>query len=104
MKIISVKFEDNISEFLGCDINIDRDKKDVLITQSGVINIIKRYFGNELNKMRKYSTTYEPNSHVVSPKMMFNVSVNSTEQLSVIIRDPYVSFKNSRPHLNNNVR
>ena len=27
MKRFSVTYEDNISEFLGCDINIDRDKK-----------------------------------------------------------------------------
>ena len=68
MKRFSVTYEDNISEFLGCDINIDRDKKEALITQRGVINSIKRYFGNEVKKMRKYSTPGEPNSHIVSPK------------------------------------
>ena len=105
MKIFSVTYEENTSEFLVCDINIDRDKKEVLITQRGVINSIKRYFGNEVNKMRKYSTPGEPNSHIVSPK-------NDDECLRKTQNNKYQSAvgslmylcKHSRPYLTNNIR
>ena len=46
---------------------IDRSMKEVVIHQDSIIKTIKPYFGSEVNKMREYQTTGEPNIHVKSP-------------------------------------
>ena len=52
-KRFNVTFEDSISEFLGCDMKIDRSMKEVVIHQDSIINTIKTYFGSEVNKIRE---------------------------------------------------
>ena len=104
-KRFNVTFEDSISEFLGCDMKIDRSMKELVIHQDSIIKTIKTYFGSEVNKMREYQTPGEPNSHVKSP-------VDQEKCLSKTQQNKYQSgvgslmylCKHSRPDLTKNVR
>ena len=67
-KGLKVKVEDNLTDYLSCNIIFDKDKKKAWIGQPHLLKKMEQKFGERVRKLRDYQTPGTPGKGVTRPK------------------------------------
>ena len=102
---LSLKVEENLTDYLSCELTFDKKKEKAWLGQPHLIEKLRKKFGEEVQDMQRYRTPGTPGHGILR-------KVNEDQVLEVLDQKKYRSgvgmllylIKHSRPDIANSVR
>jgi transposase InsO family protein len=103
-KNLNLKVDDDLKDYLSCEINFSNDRRSAILHQSHILKSIRKEFGKDVEKMQEYKTPGTPGHGQVRGEEGVTVSSDEQRRFRMGVGKLLYLVKHTRPDIANSVR